>query len=52
MGPLLCMRVPLSEHLLPAQLDIRCNNLGDKGEAAIKKAVRGKKGFQLQINTR
>ena len=46
---LLCMRVPLSEHLLPAQLDIRFNGLGDEGEAAIKEAVRGKEAFKLLI---
>ena len=45
------MRVPLSEHLLPAQLDIRFNKLGDEGEAAIKEAVSSKEGFKLQINT-
>ena len=38
--------------LLPAQLEIRGNSLGDKGVAAIKEAVRGKEGFELEINTR
>ena len=49
MGPLLCMRVPLSEHLLPAQLKIGYNKLGDEGEAAIKEAVSGKQGFKLDM---
>ena len=37
--------------LLPAQLDVMYNSLGDEGEAAIKEAVRGKEGFELGINT-
>ena len=43
------MRVPLSEHLLPAQLDIHFNILGHEGEAAIKEAVSGKEGFKLSM---
>ena len=32
-----------------AQLDARYNHLGKEGEAALRKAVRSKKGFNLQI---
>ena len=31
--------------LLPAQLWLEDNNLGEEGEAAIREAVRGKEGF-------
>ena len=33
-----------------AQLNVRNNRLGDEGEAAIRKAVSGKAGFELEIN--
>ena len=35
--------------MMPAQLDVRYNRLGDEGEAAIQEAVRGKEGFKLLI---
>ena len=35
--------------MLPAQLDLSYNKLGDEGKAAIKEAVRGKEGFTLEI---
>ena len=37
--------------LLPAQLNLSFNNLGDEAKAAIKEAVSGKEGFELEINT-
>ena len=35
--------------MLPAQLDVRYNKLGDEGVAAIKEAVSGKAGFKLAL---
>ena len=43
------MCMPLSACLLPAQLNVEGNSLGDEGKAAIKEAVRGKEGFGLII---
>ena len=45
----LCMCLLLSACLLPAQLDVKYNYLGDESKAAIKEAVRDKEGFKLQI---
>ena len=39
----------VSARLLPAQLDVRYNDMGDEGEAAIKEVVHGKAGFKLLI---
>ena len=39
----------VSARLLPAQLDVSYNGLGDEGKAAIQAAVRGKAGFKLNI---
>ena len=41
-----------SERVLPpVQLNIKYNELGNEGEAAIRESVRGKEGFELEINT-
>ena len=42
----------VSERVLPpVQLNIKYNELGNEGEAAIRESVRGKEGFELEINT-
>ena len=33
------------------ELNVKYNDLGDEGKAAIQEAVRGKEGFKLEINT-
>ena len=46
-----CSATPVSSCLLLAQLNLRYNSLGNEGEAAIRESVRGKEGFELEINT-
>ena len=41
------MHASVMQARLPAQLNIRFNSLGDKGNVAIQRAVRGKEGFDL-----
>ena len=48
-APLVVYSMPPSARLLPAQLDITYNSLGDEGKAALQAAVRGKEGFELLI---
>ena len=46
----LCPLVLAFERMsLPAQLDVRYNDLGADSEAAIKEAVSGKAGFKLKL---
>ena len=33
--------------VLPAQLDVRCNEIDADGKAAIEEALHGKEGFEL-----